>query len=168
MNTYMRLCVPAIVHSLTTMDSLVHYSATPLTMPLTNVDPGEGGYSFKPRGLYLCHGDTWADYVHRHHGIDLGVFKYRVNLTQHAKMYLVDSVASVMDLDAAFGTENGPRWAAMAKAGYDGIVVENYRRLRSIHNSIDFNRFLWLYTLDVDCVCVWNANSAVASFERVV
>ena len=156
---------------------LVHYSSKPLTTML-NVCPMSdvmGNLVGKPRGLYLSPGEAWADWARGQSvGLDIGEYKYRVALKPEAKLYVVDDEAAVLALDDMIGEQEYQNWAALAAAGYDGIEVRNYSALRMASlctlptaRPNSYVRFLWLYAMDVDCVCLWNAATAVATFEHV-
>jgi hypothetical protein len=122
-------------------------------------------YTGKPGGLYMCQGEEWSDWVREHGtGLELGAYKYEVELLPDAKLYVVDCVEAVLQLDEMARGLNGPDWATLAAKGYDGIEVRNYAQLRNASLFMG-SRFLWLWALDVECVCLWNAAKAVAALR---
>jgi hypothetical protein len=134
---------------------LVHYSAARIE-ELEDRDPG---LRMKPAGLYLAHGDSWADFA-REAGLKLGEFRYHARIAPHARIFVVDGPESLERLHDAYGQVNKHsvmeiRWTDM-RHEYDGIELRAFHELR-FHT-------LWTYAMDMDCVCVWNARDTVSLF----
>jgi len=142
----------------------IHFSRTPITLPLLPVARYREHDGFKPVGFWYSGNDEWLEWCRSEMPHWEGQHRYLVDVSK-ANVLMLDTAHKVKQFHRAYSDEKGPKSMSLTlidwvkvEQDYDGVEIIPYQPSLRLDRDV-----FWYYGWDVASGCVWNLDKVTVT-----